>query len=81
MQEEIHQLEKLREIQLRTTAAMAAIEESAELIIKARKDNIPYSRGDNPSMVLRGLLMDLFDGCWDSGYSSGEDRSSTGEGK
>ena len=68
--------EKQREIHLRATAAMAAIEESVELIVAARKAGLPYSRVDNPSQVLRGLLLDLFDGCWDSAYASGEDSTS-----
>ncbi len=67
--------EKVREVQLGTHAAMAAIEASVELIAPARAAGIPYARRDNSAQVLRGLLVDLFDGCWDSASSAREDPS------
>ncbi len=71
--EDIYALERRSEVQLRAAAAMAAIEEAAELIVEARKKKIPYARVDNPSMTIRSILIDLFDGCWESGFSSGQD--------
>ena len=63
-------LAKNWEIQTRAAAAMAAIEIAAAEIASQQRKNastlLPYH-------AVRGILLDLFDGCWDAGYSAGED--------
>jgi hypothetical protein len=72
-QSQLNAISRRREIWLRANAAMAAVDASLEDIAEWRKEKQPPSF-DNPRNALRGVLLDLFEGCWDSGFASGENR-------
>lgn len=61
------------EVTARAAAAKAAIEQLSGALREYIEGGAPYSRSDNPSLVLYGTIYDLLDGCYEAGFVAGQD--------
>ena len=69
----LDQMTKWRDVQMRGVATMAAVQHAFDACRQPGVDKILAGRTDHPMVALRGIILDLFDGCWDSGFASGQD--------
>lgn len=80
--EEIQQLAKQRQLRVRSQAALGTVQGLlVELSLNTAGRKEDGSRVDNPWHVLRSIFLDLFDGCYDEGFSAGQDRPASTRGE